>query len=173
MTTKRSSGCGAGFRSLDEREQPPLEVAAVAPLQLLRARAPAPAEALAVERLQQVVERVDVERPQRVAVEGGDEDDERHPVGADRVDHVEAVAPGICTSRNTRSGLSAAIAAMVSSAVPALGDQIDPRLLAASSIRSRSRASGSSSTISDARLGESMLSVMRPACGLVAGGRTR
>ena len=63
-------------------------------LQLLLRAGEGLAEALAVERLEQVVDRVHVERAQRVAVVGGDEDDERHLVGADRVDHVEAVGAG-------------------------------------------------------------------------------
>jgi hypothetical protein len=43
----------------------------------------------AVEGLQQVVERADLERPQRVLVVRRHEDDERHPVGADGFDHLE------------------------------------------------------------------------------------
>ena len=52
------------------------------------------AETIAAERLEQVIERVHFERAQRVLVVGGDEDDRRHPLGADRVDHAEAVDAG-------------------------------------------------------------------------------
>ena len=73
----------------------------VAALELLaRARERLP-EPLAIERLEQVVERVHVERAQRVAIVGGDEDHERHPVGADRVDHVEAVGIRASARRGT------------------------------------------------------------------------
>ena len=42
-----------------------------------------------VERLEQVVDRRELERAQRVAIVGGHEDDRRHPLGADRAHHVE------------------------------------------------------------------------------------
>ena len=48
-------------------------------------------EALAVERLEQVVERADLERAQRVLIVGGHEDHERHALAADGFDHLEAV----------------------------------------------------------------------------------
>ena len=51
-------------------------------------------EPLAAERLEQVVERVHLERPQRVLVVGGDEDDRRHAFGADGLNHAERVEPG-------------------------------------------------------------------------------
>ena len=47
-------------------------------------------KSLAVERLEQVVERVDVEGAQRVVIEGRDEDDERHARGADGLDDFES-----------------------------------------------------------------------------------
>ena len=51
-------------------------------------------EALAVEWLEQVVERVDVEGAQRVVIEGGHEDDERHARGADGLDDLESAGAG-------------------------------------------------------------------------------
>lgn len=47
------------------------------------------AEAIAIEGLQKIIDRMDVERAERVAVERGHEDHERHAIGSDRVDHVE------------------------------------------------------------------------------------
>ena len=60
------------------------------------------------ERLQQVVERVHLERLQRVLVVGGDEDHRRHPVGADAADHLEAVAARASARRGTRGRARAA-----------------------------------------------------------------
>jgi hypothetical protein len=48
------------------------------------------AEAVVVERLEQVVERVHLEGAQRVLVVGGDEHDDRHRARSDRLHHVEA-----------------------------------------------------------------------------------
>ena len=67
---------------LDEREQPAAEVAGLVALDMAPRALQRLVEALAVERLEQVVERPDLERLERVLVVGGDEDDERHPVGA-------------------------------------------------------------------------------------------
>ena len=58
----------------------------------LRARSMARLHALGVERFQQVVDGVDLERLDRVLVERGDENDGRHPVGADAMHHVEPAA---------------------------------------------------------------------------------
>jgi hypothetical protein len=58
------------------------------------ARPRASVEALVAERLEQVVERPRVEGPQRVLVEGGDEDDHRHAGDADLAHHREAVHLG-------------------------------------------------------------------------------
>src|SRR5262249_39657999 len=43
---------------------------------------------------EEVVQGVDLERLEGVAVVGGDEDDGRHPLGADRLEHAEAVQAG-------------------------------------------------------------------------------
>ena len=51
-------------------------------------------KAVAAERLQQVVERVHLERAERVLVVGGDEDDRRHLLGTDGLDDAEAVDTG-------------------------------------------------------------------------------
>ena len=91
LTTRRSV-CGWSLAEvLDERQQPAAEVAGLVAFDLLAGALERVVEALAVERLQQVVERPDLERPQRVLIVGGDEDDERHALGADRLDHLEAV----------------------------------------------------------------------------------
>ena len=60
--TKRSRRCGVRLEILDELEQAPLEIAVRRPLQLLAGAHERFAEALAVEWLEQVVERMDVER---------------------------------------------------------------------------------------------------------------
>ncbi len=79
---------------LDQLEQAALELAVGRALELLAGPGERFVEALAVERLEQVVEGVDVERAQRVVIEGGDEDDERHPRRADGFDDVEAGGAG-------------------------------------------------------------------------------
>jgi hypothetical protein len=48
-------------------------------------------KALPAKRLQQVVERLDVKRADRVLVVGGDEHGRRHPIDANRLDHLEAI----------------------------------------------------------------------------------
>ena len=87
------------------------------------------AEALAVERLQQVVERVHVERPQRVAVVGGDEHDERHLVGADGVDHVEAVRARHLHVEEHQVGLQRHDRLGAGGAVAGLADDLEARLV--------------------------------------------
>ena len=77
------------------------------------------AEALLAERLQQVVDRVEVERPQRVAVERGHEDHRRAASPAGRASSTaKPSSSGICTSRNTRSGASVAIASTAAAPSP-------------------------------------------------------
>ena len=76
---------------LDQRQEAAAEVAVLVAFELFAGALQRVGEALAVERLQQVVERPHLERLQRVLIVGGDEDDERHLVGADRLDHLEAV----------------------------------------------------------------------------------
>ena len=76
---------------LDEGQQPAADVAGLVALDLLPGALQRLAEPFAVERLQQVVERADLERPQRVLIVGGDEDDERHALGPDRLDDFEPV----------------------------------------------------------------------------------
>ena len=76
---------------LDEGQQPPAEVAGLVAFDLLARALQRLAEPLAVERLQQVVERAHLERPQRVLIVRGDEDHERHALAADRLDHLEPV----------------------------------------------------------------------------------
>src|SRR5215212_4426908 len=51
-------------------------------------------EPLSLERLEQIVERVDLEGAQRVLVEGGHEHHRGHPLGAHFGDHPEAVEVG-------------------------------------------------------------------------------
>ena len=66
-------------------------------------------EALVVERLHQIVDGGDVERLERERVERGGEDRGRHLLGAERPRRLpRRCVPGICTSRNTRSGSSVA-----------------------------------------------------------------
>src|SRR5581483_169155 len=48
----------------------------------------------AVNRLEQIIERLHLESPQRVFVISGDENDLRHPPRADGLDHPEPVEPG-------------------------------------------------------------------------------
>ena len=107
------------------------------------------AEALAIERLQQVVERVHVERAQRVLVVGGDEDDERQLAPAPtRVDRRRSRWRRASARRGTRGpGLSCADGIDRRRAVVALADDLESGSCRASSVRSRSRASGSSSAI--------------------------
>ena len=64
-----------------------------------------PPETFAIERLEQVVERVHLEGAQRVLVVGGDEDDRaaRHPAPT-ASSTSKPSSSGICTSRKTRSG---------------------------------------------------------------------
>ena len=83
-------------------------------------------EALAVERLQQVVERVDVERAQRVVIEGGDEDDERHARRADRLDDVEAGGAGHLHVEEHQVRLQPADGIDRLGAGRALGDDFEP-----------------------------------------------
>ena len=79
---------------LDERQQPPAEIAALVPLDLMPRALERLGEALTIERLQQIIERAHLEGSQRMLVVGGHEDDERHPLAADRLDHLEAIHLG-------------------------------------------------------------------------------
>jgi hypothetical protein len=82
---------GFGLQILHHRQQPLAEIAGTLPFQALaralqRAQEPRP-----VERLQQVVERMDLEGAQRVLVVGGREDDHRQALRRERADDAEAV----------------------------------------------------------------------------------
>ena len=92
MTTSRSLFDGPiGLEVAHEREQPPADVAGLLAVDLAADALERALEALAVERLQQVVERLDLEGAQRVLIVGGHEHDRRHALGADRLNHLEAV----------------------------------------------------------------------------------
>ena len=92
LTTSRSSRCGSGLMSWTSASSRLAEVAGAPPLEMRARVLQRLLEAVAAERLQQVVERVDLERLERVLVVGGDEHDRRHRLGADALDHAEAVA---------------------------------------------------------------------------------
>ena len=74
----------------------------------VRARAPALRSAARAQRLQEVVDRVHLERLQRVLVVGGDEDDATSRPTSSRTSKPSSF--GIWTSSNTRSGLCSATA---------------------------------------------------------------
>ena len=81
LTTSRSALGSRGCMSGKQGEQLPSERRGL-PLRELFARVrERRLESLRAERLEQVVERVNLERAQRVLVERRDEDDGRHPVG--------------------------------------------------------------------------------------------
>ena len=71
---------GSGLMSLHHREQALAEIAGALPLEPLARAFERALEPQPVERLQQVVERVHLERLQRVLVVRGREDDHRHPL---------------------------------------------------------------------------------------------
>ena len=119
----RGGGCGAGGQADVER-------AASSSARRRSRRAPAAGgawrgqgvgEALVVERLEQVVEGVDLEGAQGVAVVGGDEDHGRGRAAGGRsaASTSKPFISGICTSRKTRSGRSRRIAATASRPAPA------------------------------------------------------
>ena len=76
---------------LDQGQQAAPQIAALIALDLFARALQRVGEPLAVERFEQVVERADLECAQRVLIVGGDEDDQRHALAADRFDHFEAV----------------------------------------------------------------------------------
>ncbi len=86
-------------------------------------------EAIAAERFQQVVERVDFEGLQRVLVVGGDEDDHRHLVGADLLDDPEAVDGGHLDVEEYQFGRELLDGAHGLDAIGALADHFDVGLL--------------------------------------------
>ena len=146
MITKRSSRCAAGFEIADQREQPAPEVAVRRPLELLARAGERLLEAIAIERLQQVVERVDVERASAYWSKAVTKTTSGIRAGAERVDDVEAGGAGHLDVEEHEVRLGPPDGVDRARAVRALGDDLDP-VLPASSIRSRSRASGSSSAI--------------------------
>src|SRR5207248_6832058 len=92
---------------LEERREPAGERAV-----LLLARSAAHAferalEALLVDRLEEVIERLDVERADRVFVVRGDEDDHRHRLDPDLLDDVEAAEAGHLDVEEDEVGLEA------------------------------------------------------------------
>src|SRR5204863_6732057 len=76
---------------LDQRQQPAADLAAVLPLDLLARALERIAEAIAIERLQEVIERPHLEGAKRVLIVRRYEDDQRHLLGADGLNHLEAV----------------------------------------------------------------------------------
>ena len=82
-------------------------------------------EPLFVERLEQVVDRVHLERAQRVLVVGGGEDDGH--VAPEQLEHLEAVSFGICTSRNSEIRRELGHGLDRLEAVAALGHDLDAR----------------------------------------------
>ncbi len=79
---------------LHELEEAPLEIAIRLTLEILPGAYERFVEALAVERLQQVVERVDVEGAQRVVIERRHKHDERHARRTDGLDDLETARAG-------------------------------------------------------------------------------
>ena len=92
FTTSRSGGC-ARFRLqiLHHGEEAFPEIAGALAFEPIAGTLERAKEPRAVERLQQVVERMDLERLQRVLVVGRREDDERYPVRGQRANHAEAI----------------------------------------------------------------------------------
>ena len=91
-----------------------------------RARCDGRFEPRRVDRLQQVVDRVHLERLDGVLVEGGHENDGdgRLPIRPAARATSKPVSPGICTSRNTRSGVSRPMASSASRPLPACADHL-------------------------------------------------
>ena len=147
MTTSRSVSRLILAEVFDQRQQPASEIAGFLALDLLACALQRLAEALAIERLEDVVERADLEGLERVLIVGGHEDDEWHPLAADGLDHVEAVHLRHLHVEEDQIGRVVLNRGDGLFAVAALADHLDV-LFAASSVASRSRASGSSSTMS-------------------------
>src|SRR4051812_37675086 len=119
-------GLGLGRPQVaDNGGEAPLDLAVAVAIDLLAGARQRLAEALAVERLQQVVERVHVEGAQRVAVVGGDEDHERHLVDAHRLDDVEAVGAGHLHVEENEVGLQRENRFGAGGAVAGLADQFE------------------------------------------------
>jgi hypothetical protein len=78
------------LQSMHQLQEPPFQFAIGPALQLRPRARQGILEAIAIERLEQVVQRVHLERAERVSVERGDEDDERHPLRADGLDQLES-----------------------------------------------------------------------------------
>ena len=93
-------------------------------------------EAIAAERLQQVVDGVHFERLERVFVVRGHEHHRRHALGADLRITPKPSHAGICTSRNTRSGEMLLDGRDRLLAVGALADDLDVLLLRAAARQS-------------------------------------
>ena len=79
---------------LDQCQQPTAEVAGLVALDMRPGTLQRLLEALAVERLQQVIKGTDLEGTQSVLVVGGHEDDEGHLLGADRLDDLKPIQAG-------------------------------------------------------------------------------
>jgi len=77
----------------EQRDQPLARLHRRGPCMMVARALEGALEALRRHRLEQVVERVHLERADRVLVEGRDEDDRRHPRRPARVDHREPVHP--------------------------------------------------------------------------------
>ena len=105
--------------------QPLAEVAGAAPLDVAPGVLQRLLEAVAAERLQQVVEGVDLEGLEGVLVVGGHEDHRRHLLGADLLDHAEAVAGRHLHVEEHQIGLLVLDRVDRLLAVGALADQLD------------------------------------------------
>ena len=111
---------------LNELEQASLEISVRAPLELLTGSPERLREPISIERLEQVVERVHVERAQRVVVERRHEDDERHPLRPDGLDDLETVGAGHLHVEKDQVWLKPPDRVDRVSAVRALGDDFEP-----------------------------------------------
>ena len=115
-----------GTEILDEREQPPAEVARFLLLDVVPRAAERLAEAIAVERLQQIVERAHLERPERVLVVSRDEDD--HAASSRRrspLNDLEAVGAGHLDVEEDEIGLKLLDGGDGFEAVAALAEELD------------------------------------------------
>ncbi len=99
-------------------------------LQLSARVAERAAKPVVAERLQEVVDRVDLEGAQRVLVVGRDEDDHRHLVHAHRLDHLEAIELGHLQVEEDQVRADAPHGVHRGAAVRALAHQLDVALVA-------------------------------------------
>ena len=119
---------GGRLEILDELQKPALQIAARSAVHLLTGARDRLPETFAVEGLQQIVQRMDIERAQRVLVVGRHEDDQRHARGADGFDDVEAGRAGHLHVQEHEVRLQPADRLDRLGAVLALGDDLEPVL---------------------------------------------